>query len=283
MKPQPSPQSDGWLMQLQAISLERLKDSEAETLVIDPTRGGDGDAAGFWKKSEIDQLKRGDRLVLAYLSVGEAESYRDYWKPSWNTRPPKFLAAANPDYPDNYLVRYWDPEWQALLDSRLAQIAEAGFDGVYLDKVDAFEDWEGRENHFDIEKLKKQMAELVAGVRKSGDKLWEKRDEQFSLFLQNGWELWDRPELGPIVDGVGVEEFSLGWEGEDGQKTPEGVRRRIREQLEANKKNGWKVLILDYPGADSSSQEKKLARQEAQEIGALFYLAPRKLDALEYE
>jgi cysteinyl-tRNA synthetase, unknown class len=83
------------------------------------------------------------RLVLCYMSIGEAEDYRWYWQPEWSTNPPAWLGGENPSWPGNYLVQYWDPEWQAIIygsdDSYLDRIMTAGFDGVYLDKVDSFE------------------------------------------------------------------------------------------------------------------------------------------------
>ncbi len=87
----------------------------------------------------------GKRLVLCYMSIGEAEDYRWYWDPAWETDPPSWLGSENPDWPGNYLVEYWDPEWQAIIygspDSYLDRVVAAGFDGVYLDKVDSFEDY----------------------------------------------------------------------------------------------------------------------------------------------
>ena len=35
---------------------------------------------------------------------------------------------------------FWDPEWQAIIFDYVDRIVAAGFDGVYLDKVDEFED-----------------------------------------------------------------------------------------------------------------------------------------------
>lgn len=89
----------------------------------------------------------GARLVVSYMSIGEAEDYRYYWQSSWRASPPSWLAAENPDWPGNYKVRFWDPEWQAILfgssDSYLGRIVAAGFDGVYLDIIDGFEYFEG--------------------------------------------------------------------------------------------------------------------------------------------
>ncbi len=86
------------------------------------------------------------RIVLCYMSVGEAENYRYYWRPEWNTSPPGWLADENPDWPGNYKVRYWHKEWQNIIygnnQSYVKKIMEAGFDGVYLDIIDAFEYFE---------------------------------------------------------------------------------------------------------------------------------------------
>lgn len=89
----------------------------------------------------------GARLVIAYMSIGEAEDYRYYWQSEWETDPPDWLTEENPDWPGNYKVRYWDDDWQNIIyrddNSYLQRILDAGFDGVYLDLIDAFEYFEG--------------------------------------------------------------------------------------------------------------------------------------------
>jgi cysteinyl-tRNA synthetase len=99
---------------------------------------------------EISSLKikqnGGTRLVICYMSIGEAEDYRYYWQEGWNTAPPVWLAEENPGWRGNYKVRYWDHEWQNLIvgdaGSYLGKILTAGFDGAYLDLIDAFEYFE---------------------------------------------------------------------------------------------------------------------------------------------
>ncbi|MBN2324958.1 MAG: endo alpha-1,4 polygalactosaminidase [Spirochaetes bacterium] len=99
---------------------------------------------------DVLALKRkrngGRRLVISYMSIGEAEEYRYYWRTSWKRNPPSWLAGENPDWPGNYKVKYWDPEWRAVIfgsrDAYLDRIIAAGFNGVYLDIIDAFEYFE---------------------------------------------------------------------------------------------------------------------------------------------
>ena len=84
--------------------------------------------------------------MISYMSIGESEDYRYYWQANWSTNKPEWLDAENPDWPGNFKVKYWNPEWQSIIygndGSYLKKILDAGFDGVYLDIIDAFEFYE---------------------------------------------------------------------------------------------------------------------------------------------
>ena len=90
----------------------------------------------------------GNRLVIAYTSIGEAEDYRYYWQDKWESSRPSWLEEENPNWPGNYKVQYWEKVWQDIIfgndDSYLQKILNAGFDGVYLDIIDAFEYFENQ-------------------------------------------------------------------------------------------------------------------------------------------
>jgi cysteinyl-tRNA synthetase len=99
----------------------------------------------------INQLKNkangGKRLVISYMSIGEAEDYRYYWQPGWEVGDPFFIEKENPEWEGNYKVRYWEKEWQDIIfgteSSYLNKILDADFDGVYLDIIEAFEGVKG--------------------------------------------------------------------------------------------------------------------------------------------
>lgn len=122
--------------------LQALAGSRCDLLLIDPTYNGSPLTA-----NEVNALKRkpqgGQRLVFAYLSIGEAENYRSYWQPSWTAQPPDWLVAQNPDWDGNFKVRYWQTDWQNILfgspSSQLDRILAAGFNGAMLDVVDAYQ------------------------------------------------------------------------------------------------------------------------------------------------
>jgi len=103
-----------------------------------------------FNKTEIDQLKvkknGGNRMVIAYMSIGEAEEYRYYWNENWSEGSPEWLEKENPQWDGNYKVRYWNKNWQDIIfgteSSYVKKILDAGFDGAYLDIVDAYEYYE---------------------------------------------------------------------------------------------------------------------------------------------
>jgi cysteinyl-tRNA synthetase len=125
-----------------------------DVLVVDAFVPVEEGGSRWLTAAEVRALQRkpsGERrLVLAYLSVGEAESYRYYWQEGWDRLAdgvpdrgaPSWLQRANPRWPGNYKVRYWDSRWQAILfggeGAYLDGILARGFDGVYLDLVDAY-------------------------------------------------------------------------------------------------------------------------------------------------
>jgi len=100
--------------------------------------------------TEIDQLKTkangGKRLVICYMSIGEAEYYRYYWKSTWKVGNPPFIAAEDPNWPGNYYVQYWNTDWKAVIygndTSYTKKLLNSHFDGAYLDIIDAFEYFE---------------------------------------------------------------------------------------------------------------------------------------------
>jgi cysteinyl-tRNA synthetase, unknown class len=96
--------------------------------------------------SEITSLKTkvngGSRLVICYMSIGEAEDYRYYWSGLYQ----KLVYQLNPDWPGNYSVKYWEPAWKSIIygndQSYTKKVINAGFDGVYLDIIEAYETFE---------------------------------------------------------------------------------------------------------------------------------------------
>ncbi len=118
-----------------------------DVVIIDPFFRNDRPLAA----AEIEQMQRkpsgGRRLMLAYLNVGAAENWRYYWQSDWRTGSPTWLGETySDDYPDEFWARYWREEWHDIIygsnDSYLRRVLNQGFDGVFLDNIDAYEIFE---------------------------------------------------------------------------------------------------------------------------------------------
>ncbi len=123
-----------------ASFLDALAGTNYDALILDLQFDGSPLSA-----EDVGMLKvkanGGTRLLLCYVSIGEAEDYREYWDPGWSATPPDWLLEENPDWPGNYPVQYWHPEWQEIVFEMMDAVLAAGFDGVYLDRVDVYEEF----------------------------------------------------------------------------------------------------------------------------------------------
>jgi cysteinyl-tRNA synthetase, unknown class len=96
--------------------------------------------------AEVSQLKTkangGSRLVMSYINVGSAENWRYYWRDGWKLHHPSWLKKKYEGYEDEIWVEFWDSEWQDIIygndNSYIKKIINAGFDGAYLDNVEAY-------------------------------------------------------------------------------------------------------------------------------------------------
>jgi cysteinyl-tRNA synthetase, unknown class len=95
---------------------------------------------------DLAQLKTkangGKRLVIAYMNVGSAEKFRYYFKDNWGLHHPLWIKRKYEGYDDEFWVKFWKPEWQKIIygnsNSYTKKIIDAGFDGAYLDNVEAY-------------------------------------------------------------------------------------------------------------------------------------------------
>ncbi len=98
-----------WMYQLQGLEepaqVTALAESDYDLLVVEPgntLRDEPADAAQLVHDLHA-KPGGGNRLVLAYIDVGQAEDYRSYWQDTWQAptpeRPgsPPFLITVDPD------------------------------------------------------------------------------------------------------------------------------------------------------------------------------------------
>lgn len=127
--------------------IDALKETNYDLVLIDRDFNDERYSA-----EELESLKwkanGGRRLVISYMSIGEAEDYRSYWKKEWEKykTSPEWLYKENKKWRGNYKVFYWMDSWKSIIygneESYLTSLLNVGFDGVYLDIIDAYEYYE---------------------------------------------------------------------------------------------------------------------------------------------
>jgi cysteinyl-tRNA synthetase len=264
-----------WAYQLQGVP---NPSAAIDLLVIDAADNGT-----FISRERVQALKRrpgrADRIVLAYLSVGEAETYRYYWRPEWKRSPPAFLARENREWRDNFKVRYWQGEWQQILVGYEDRILDAGFDGAYLDVVDAFEyfapDGPQPERPTAPEEMARLVEKLAAHARV------ERKTPGFLLVPQNGVSLPARvsPEVATsyltAIDAVGVED--LFFYGNRRENNDLDIQKETLTELERFQQARKPVLSVEYVTEPSKVRHyARLARAR----GFVPCAARRSLDRL---
>lgn len=335
-----------WGYQLQDIDPGALAASSLDLLVIDYS--SNGTASGRLSASTVRRLKRkpdgGRRLVLAYFSIGEAEEYRQYWRPEWLTtvdaegspaaappvtaapspapaatappatappatappattpplsgsagatapgmaagappparakpkrvlsdQAPAWLGEENESWSGNFSVLYWDEAWQALLIGRpgsyLDHIIDAGFDGVYLDRVDAFYEYD--EERTDAADLMIAFVERIARAARA-------RAPGFLIVPQNGEELLTRPAYVATIDAIAKEDLLYGSPVEAVENSPAQVANSVR-WLTLAREAKRPVLVIEYVDAPADVAK---ARGELARLGYVATFGPRMLDKL---
>ena len=104
------------------------------------------DSDNAFTASEINQLKTkangAKRLVISYMNIGSAENYRYYWQDDWKKGNPSWLKKSYEGYDDEIWVKFWKKDWQEIIygnaNSYTKKVLLAGFDGIYLDNVEAY-------------------------------------------------------------------------------------------------------------------------------------------------
>ena len=268
-----------WAYQIQELDhpgrVEALARERFDMLVIEPTRTdwSDPGTRAFDTRGTVERLKASPasdpthtKLVLAYIDVAQAETWRWYW--TWGDALPGFVIGADPDgWSDCWVVAYWSPEWRSILfggggpgapqprapyESVLDEVLQDGFDGIYLDWVEAYDDErviararsEGRD-------AGREMVRLIGDIRRRA----RERVPGFVVVQQNAPMLLDdHPDLVEVVDAIAQEgtwyggEADRSWDDPRGYDIPQPSASTAETEaaLDRFRAAGKPVLTIDY-------------------------------------
>ena len=258
-----------WHYQLDKVVVDDLVKINTDVLVTDyATMGGKLPLPA----AEVTRLKvKPDgkkRIALAYMSVGEAERFRFYFKDDWKTDPPEWLGAENCAWPDAFKVQFWHDGWKDIVwrgrNAYLKKIIDAGFDGVYLDRVDIYDQYPDNSN------AREQMIKFVLDLSAMAKKL----KPGFLIVPQNADDLLTEPAYLDVIDGLGREDLLYGTKG-TGTRNPRHEIAEAQERLDLLLWQWKPVLAVEYL---QTADAIKSAAAELKNRNLVGTFQPRALD-----
>lgn len=162
----------------------------------------------------LRELKASGTVILAYVSIGEADGERRYWdgwKPTdrapdntaiprtrVNSGDPMFIGE-DPGWQGSYFVDAGDRRWQGImLDEEIPYLLWLGgdrYDGLMMDLVDVVDRYEGRPGGV---RMRRGMIDLVKRIRGKYPGLLLVPNRGFGIL----------PEMAPCMDAFKFEEMT---------------------------------------------------------------------------
>ena len=244
---------------LQGATIRQLLKADFDVAVVDPD---DSRLTG----KNIASLQKQGKKIIAYLSIGEAEDYRSYWESDWRTGNPHYIDEENPDWDGNYKVRFWDSRWQDIVYKRLGELVKTGYDGVYLDVVDAYKYYQKKGFIF----AKIEMINFVCSISDRSKTV----KKSFLIIPQNGEELSMYCIFFKSIDGVGREDI---WFHDDIMIDKASSDLSLK-YLTRIKQSGKFVFAISYAETDTA---KKQFLEFSKKYGFIPFLGNKELDSIE--
>ena len=264
-----------------SAAVAQLKESGRDWIVLDAAFDGDTP----WERADLDAIRSGNegRKVVAYISIGEAEDYRPYWRTEWVSNgqrtadAPAWLGIENPEWKGNYQVKYWNAEWQKLMLPAVEDAMARGFDGVYLDIVDGFQTYEqGADDYLDDrmnpETKQTYRRDMVDWVKAIAARARAKNPAAL-VIPQNGAQLAAHKDFVEVISAQGVEDlFTNGKKLQPASHTDE-ILGHLKTLASAKKP----VLLIEYP---KTPERRALSKKLAEENGLVWLVTDRQLKTL---
>ena len=238
-----------------------------------------------WEASDLKLIRSGNpqRKILAYVSIGEAENYRPYWKRVWfkNGKPtaqaPTWLLQENPEWKGNFVVKYWDKDWQKIILNSIHEAMTAGFDGVYLDIVDGFETFEKVGDDYDENRLNPETKQtyrrdMIEWVKKIVAQARTTKPDAL-VIPQNGSALLEADDFLSVISGIGIEDLYTSGDKKQPSRDSREVLGNLQHILETKKP----VLLIEYP---EKAELQAYVKKRAHDDGLILLLTDRELKTL---
>lgn len=266
-----------WAYQLKNLTADkraRIAASNYDVVVVDYAESSDDQAETDelpLTRAQVAEMQTkpdgSKRTVIAYLSIGESENYRYYWKPEWKTKPPAWQGAESKEWKNNFIVRYWDKAWQNIIfggpNSYVDRILAAGFDGFYIDRADSYYQFGDTEEARD--RMTDFVTRLIAYIRA--------QKPEAAIMIQNAEELLERPAFVAAIDAVAKEDLLFGITHREERNKADDITYS-NGLLKGAQAKGKKIFVVEYltKPANIAAAKEFMAQN-----GYVLYYGPRGL------
>jgi uncharacterized protein (TIGR01370 family) len=204
------------------------------------------------KPEELLALQSKDSRVFAYVSIGEVNPSRKWYKkikPAWVLGDNKVW--------DSKVMNLASSGWQNfLLDTVIAPLWEAGYRGLFLDTMDSF---------YIFAKDKKQQEKQTKALTALMQKI-NKHYPDMHFISNRGFEVL--PSIGEQLEAVVAESLYASWDNGKKiyKKTAENDQKWLLNKLNDIKNNlGVDIIIIDYAEPGNRTKAKLIADKITQQ------------------
>lgn len=216
----------------------------------------------------LDKMPEG-MIRIAYVSVGEAEDYRFYWK---EARDETWIIRENPNWNGNFYVDIRSSDWRnLLLEEILPRIIAEGFDGIMMDTLDTAD---VLENDFpgSYPGSRQAMISLVHEIHR--------RYPDLHLISNNGFSILE--DIAPSLSAALVEDiyWMVDFENDAYQKVPVSDRNyKVKVLKRVMKEYGLPVFNIEYlPLGEKERRQQSL--KASRKLGFRPYIAEKNLSRI---
>lgn len=194
----------------------------------------------FYTKAEVEALKNTGTTILAYITLGEVDKNRWYYP----LLEQEGFIGVNENWGSSYLNLEKKEVRSILLDRMLPEVMIKGFDGLFLDTIDAVAPYTERRE------LEPYMVELIHTIRA--------QHPGITIIQNAGLFLLD--ETRSSVDAVLIEDIASGYDFENQKyyiKNKEEFQNRVELVTSTAEEYKTPIFIIDFAELPAEISEIK--------------------------
>jgi len=201
----------------------------------------------------LKELKKEDKIVLAYLSIGEVNSSRNYFP---YLKEKQLLLENNPNWPEAFLIDIRKPEWGTyVVETLIPAILKEGFDGIFIDTLDSPIEKE-RANPQKYEGMKNSAVNIIGKARL--------KFPEMKIMLNRAYLI--APEVATAIDYILGESVCNTYDFGSKKYVPvdeETYANQVKILDDIKKMNSrLEVMTLDYCDEKDQSRRREIYKKE---------------------